>query len=192
MTVKLLSFGKIETTLALHGILFGQAAVDHFQNKLKRVREQMGSIDRLEGCMSMRMQQKEVLDDCKEKGIPPPVHDPCGDEVNGASTLFVMCLRIGCYVVDFMMAFPEVVCAKFGPIFLHFYPRMPFRALRQIDACTGLVSLLGNPGYSLPQLRARIGQVLPYTHCAPVRVQLQTRLAEDAAYLVSRSHVEYE
>ena len=47
MTVKLLSFGKIETTLALHGILFGQAAVDHFQNKLKRVREQMGSIDRL-------------------------------------------------------------------------------------------------------------------------------------------------
>ena len=49
MTVKLRSFGKIEMTLVLHGILFGQAAVDHFQNKLKRVREQMGSIDRFEG-----------------------------------------------------------------------------------------------------------------------------------------------
>ena len=190
-TLLVLCFGKIETTMLLHETLFGKDAVRHFDNKIKRIKGQMGSIDRLETAMTHRMIRDDVVRECSEKSIPKPVEDPF-IYAGGTRTAFVMALSCGCHLVDLMLAFPDVFCAKFGPVFYHFYPKTPTRVEWQLDTCCGLINLLRDPEIQLPAFDHRLGQVLPYTHSVKVNLKLESRIVGDIVTLVSRSHRGYE
>ena len=57
--------------MKLHDTFFGIDAVRHFDNNNKKVKAQMGSIDRLEVALLQRMLRDDVAKECDEKAKPP-------------------------------------------------------------------------------------------------------------------------